>query len=68
MVTGAHGTAGAVVAGPATVDKCVATEHATILDQQMEAECVLDQTLKSRSATQPTALVKHSYIHYRSKV
>lgn len=57
MVTGAHGTAGAVVAGPATVDKCVATEHVTILDQRMEAERVLVQTRKSRSATQPIALV-----------
>lgn len=57
MVTGAHGTAGVVVAGPAMVDKCVATEHATILDQRMEAERVLVQTRKSRSATQPTALV-----------
>lgn len=57
MVTGAHGTAGAVVAEPATVVKCAATEHVTILDQQMEAELVLDQIRKSRSATQPTVLV-----------
>lgn len=63
MGTGAHGTAGAVVAEPATVVKCVATEHVTILDRRMEAEHVLDQTLKSRSATQPTALLMVSGVH-----
>lgn len=68
MVTGAHGTAGAVVAEPVTVVKCVATGHVTILDQRMEAEHVLDQTPKSRSATQPTALVWYSYKYYSLKV
>lgn len=57
MVTGVHGTAGGAVAGPVTVVRCVATEHVTIQDQQMEAERVLDQTHKSKSATQLAALL-----------
>lgn len=62
MVTGARGTAGEAVAGPVTVVRCVATERVTILDRQTEAEHVPDQTHKSRSATQPAALVQQSYI------